>query len=103
MTSHNEVLIPCLGPLAASSLGPNGYSEQSRSADLNFSFDPSLFRPSLPSLLVFPAPLPWIRDTESLSEDPRDHVRGEGRLASSPSPAQGHLADFLPLCYRNRR
>lgn len=84
MTSYNEVLIPCLGPLAASSLGPNGYSKQLRSVDLNISFDPALsLSPTPPS---FPAcepcaSLPWIRDTESLSEDPWDHVRRERRLA----------------------
>lgn len=44
MTSHNEVLILCLGPLAASSLGPNGQRRsKSRGTDLNFSLDPSLF------------------------------------------------------------
>lgn len=52
MTCHNEVFIPCLGPLSAGSLGPKGYSEQSRSPHLNFSIHPSIcLLPSLSSSL----------------------------------------------------
>lgn len=65
MTSHNEALIPCLGPLATSSLGPHGNQEESQSTDPNSSIN-SLSSPSLSG----PAPLPWVRDTESLSKGP---------------------------------
>lgn len=99
MTSHNEVLIPCLGPLAAGSLGPNGYSEQSRSGDLNFSIEPfSLFRPpSPPALPEFPAPLPWIRDTESLSEGPAGpcQERKEIGIVSLTCPGPAWQTSYL--------
>lgn len=79
ITSHNEALIPRLGPLGTVSLGLN--SKQSRGADLKLIHPPALSvsPSSLPALLL------WIRDTESLGRDPLDHVRAEGRLAIGPA------------------
>lgn len=79
MTSHNEVLIPCLGPLATSSLGPYDNNEERRSADLNFSIN------STPSLSL-PAPLPGVRDTQSLSKGPCQRDRGPAEAGRSPVP-----------------
>ena len=103
MTSHNEVLIPCLGPLAASSLGPNGYSEQSRGADLNLSIDPSLFRP--PS---FPACVPRSALVDTGHRIPQRGPTGpcqerkEVGIVFLHLPG-GRLADLLPLRYCNWR
>ena len=69
MTSNNDVLIPCLGPVTGSSVGTNGYTDNR---------DAHIHPPLLP---LYSAPLPWLRDTESLAEGPGDCVSGDGRLA----------------------